>query len=142
MPQVFKIGGYLVYFWVNENDPLEPVHVHIAEGKPVKNGTKIWLTKAGGCILQNNNSQIPDRQLRYIMQIISARHEMIIGKWKEVFGERGCGQKLGPRVTGQGGSAHVFLQRTDGCSSMSYSEPIQLYHDNHGIRISNKHTSS
>ncbi len=87
MPQVFKIGGYLVYFWVNENDPLEPVHVHIAEGKPVKNGTKIWLTKAGGCFLQNNNSQIPDRQLRYMMQIISARHEMIIDKWKEVFGE-------------------------------------------------------
>ena len=36
MPQVFKIGAYLVYFWVNENEPLEPVHVHIAEGKPVK----------------------------------------------------------------------------------------------------------
>ena len=36
VPQVFKIGGYLVYFWVNENDLLEPVHVHIAEGKPVK----------------------------------------------------------------------------------------------------------
>ena len=28
VPQVFKIGGYLVYFWVNENDPLEPIHVH------------------------------------------------------------------------------------------------------------------
>ena len=40
MPQVFKIGGYLVYFWVNENDPLEPVHVHIAEGKPVKKRDK------------------------------------------------------------------------------------------------------
>ena len=87
MPQVFKIGGYLVYFWVNENDPLEPVHVHIAEGKPAKNGTKIWLTRTGGCILQNNNSQIPERQLRYMMQIISARHEMIISKWKETFGE-------------------------------------------------------
>ena len=23
MPQVFKIAGYTVYFWVNENDPLE-----------------------------------------------------------------------------------------------------------------------
>ncbi len=56
VPQVFKIGGYIVYFWVNENDPLEPIHVHVAEGKPAKNGTKIWLTKAGGCILQNNNS--------------------------------------------------------------------------------------
>jgi len=24
MPQVFKIGPYWVYFWSNENDPLEP----------------------------------------------------------------------------------------------------------------------
>ena len=85
VPQVFKIGGYIVYFWVNENDPLEPIHVHVAEGKPAKNGTKIWLTKAGGGILQNNNSNIPERQLRYIMQIISARHVDIVAKWKEVF---------------------------------------------------------
>mgnify|MGYP000302612130 CR=1 FL=1 len=34
MPQVFKIAGYTVYFWVNENNPLEPVHVHIAKGVP------------------------------------------------------------------------------------------------------------
>ena len=32
MPQVFKIGSYWVYFWSNESKPLEPVHVHIAEG--------------------------------------------------------------------------------------------------------------
>ena len=25
MPQVFKIGSYWVYFWANENDPLEPI---------------------------------------------------------------------------------------------------------------------
>ena len=25
MPQVFKIGSYWVYFWANENKPLEPV---------------------------------------------------------------------------------------------------------------------
>lgn len=34
MPQVFKIGPYWVYFWANENAPLEPVHVHVAEGAP------------------------------------------------------------------------------------------------------------
>lgn len=45
MPQVFKIAGYTVYFWVNENDPLEPVHVHIAKGVPSPNATKIWITK-------------------------------------------------------------------------------------------------
>jgi hypothetical protein len=42
MPQVFKLGSYWVYFWTNENNPVEPVHVHISEGKPVSNATKIW----------------------------------------------------------------------------------------------------
>ena len=37
MPQIFKIGKYLVFFWVNESFPLEPIHVHIAEVKPQKN---------------------------------------------------------------------------------------------------------
>ena len=29
MPRVFKMGPYLVYFWSDEREPLEPVHVHI-----------------------------------------------------------------------------------------------------------------
>ena len=37
MPQIFKFGPYYVYFWSNENDPLEPVHVHVCEGRPVAN---------------------------------------------------------------------------------------------------------
>lgn len=31
MPQVFRIGSYWVYFWTNENEPLEPIHVHVAQ---------------------------------------------------------------------------------------------------------------
>ena len=57
MPQIFKIGSYWVYFWSNENEPLEPVHVHVAKGQPVANGTKIWLTNAGKCLLCHNHSQ-------------------------------------------------------------------------------------
>ena len=56
MPQVFKIGSYWVYFWSNENDPLEPVHVHVAEGRPQANGTKIWITASGKCLVENNHS--------------------------------------------------------------------------------------
>ena len=51
MPQVFKVGSYWIFFWANENDSLEPVHVHVAEGAPTANGTKIWITKAGKCLL-------------------------------------------------------------------------------------------
>lgn len=50
------VSGYKVYFWSNENN--EPIHVHIAKGKPTSNGTKIWLTRTGGCILASNGSDI------------------------------------------------------------------------------------
>ena len=87
MPQLFRVGSYVVYFWINENNPLEPVHVHIANVKPTPNATKIWITRSGKCLIQNNNSRIPDRQLRILMQIIEARSESIIEKWQETFNE-------------------------------------------------------
>ena len=42
MPQIFRVGPYSIYFWSNENNPLEPIHVHIAEGKATANATKVW----------------------------------------------------------------------------------------------------
>lgn len=87
MPQVFRIGSYWVYFWANENEPLEPVHVHVAEGAPIANGTKIWITRAGKCYLSNNNSNIPDRVLRNIMKIIEARSDEVLQKWQSFFDE-------------------------------------------------------
>ena len=59
MPQVYKLGSYWVYFWTNENNPTEPIHVHISEGKPVPHATKVWITKDGKCSLANNNSKLP-----------------------------------------------------------------------------------
>ena len=53
MPQIFRIGTYTVYFWSNEGVPLEPIHVHIAEGRASANGTTapapsaIWESTAG-----------------------------------------------------------------------------------------------
>lgn len=86
MPQVFKIGSYWVYFGSNENDPLEPVHVHVAQGAPTANATKIWITAAGRCYLCNNNSHIPPHTLRNIMMIIEARSGEIVSKWRAYFG--------------------------------------------------------
>ena len=37
MPQIFRVGPYSIYFWSNENNPLEPIHVHIAEGNTMDN---------------------------------------------------------------------------------------------------------
>lgn len=87
MPQVFKIGPYWVYFWTNENEPIEPVHVHVSEGKPVQNSTKIWITAAGRTLLANNNSHIPEKTLRNIMRILESRNVEIVEKWKSYFEE-------------------------------------------------------
>ena len=86
MPQIFKIGSYLVYFWSNESKPLEPVHVHVSKGKPSEFATKIWITRRGKCLLCHNRSRIPERHLKYIIEIIEAQNKHIIKKWKEYFG--------------------------------------------------------
>lgn len=83
MPSLFTICGYKVFFWSREDG--EPIHVHVAKGKPSPNATKIWLTKAGGCILASNGSGISSKELNEIMAIISAQCFMICSEWKKHF---------------------------------------------------------
>ncbi|MGN1202484.1 MAG: DUF4160 domain-containing protein [Eubacterium sp.] len=87
MPQIFKLGPYWIYFWANESKPLEPIHVHISEGSPTVNATKVWITKSGKCFLCHNRSQIPERILKNMMRMIEARSVEIISKWYDYFGE-------------------------------------------------------
>ena len=87
MPQIFRIGPYLIYFWTNEGVPLEPVHVHISEGIPSSNATKVWITKTGKCLLANNNSKIPTKNLRVVLSILEARSCEIIETWVDYFGQ-------------------------------------------------------
>ena len=87
MPQIFRIGPYIIYFWSNENNPLEPIHVHVAEGRAVANATKIWITGTRKALLCNNNSMIPEKILKNLMRVIEANSEYIIDSWKKHFGE-------------------------------------------------------
>jgi len=83
LPSLFIISGYKVYFW--SDDGSEPIHVHIAKGKPTPNATKIWITRNGGCIIASNMSKIPDKELHELMEFISAQFFMICSTWKEHF---------------------------------------------------------
>ncbi len=83
LPSLFRIGGYLVFFWSNEGD--EPIHVHIATGRPSPNATKVWLTRSGQCIIANNAGRIPQNDLNELLDTISAQFFMICRKWKEHF---------------------------------------------------------
>ena len=87
MPQILRIGPYSIYFWSNEGDPLEPIHVHVSEGRASATATKIWITSTGKTILSNNNSKIPERMLSDIMDVIEARSFEIVRKWQDHHGE-------------------------------------------------------
>lgn len=87
MPSLFRLFGYVIFFWSNEGAPLEPVHVYVAKGVPNASATKIWITEAGGCIVANNNSKIPTKTLNAIVEVLENRSSYIIAQWNDVFGE-------------------------------------------------------
>ncbi len=87
MPQLLRIGPYVIYFWSNENTPLEPIHVHIAEGQAAPNATKLWISSNGKVMLCNNNSKIPERILQKVIRLVEANSTEIIEAWLEHFGE-------------------------------------------------------
>ena len=88
MPQIFKVGSIWVYFWANEGKPVEPIHVHAAKGRPRENGTKIWITENGKCLVaSHNDSDISVGELKTLLRVIEANSDEIIEKWIEFFGE-------------------------------------------------------
>jgi len=83
LPNLFTVSGYKIFFWSNEAN--EPIHVHISKGKPNAFATKVWLTKAGGCIVANNGSNILEKELSELTDFISAQFFLICREWKRFF---------------------------------------------------------
>ena len=86
MPQILRIGSYVVYFWSNEVRPLEYVHVHVASKRPTVDATKLWITSVGGVVVCNNDSQIPPEVLRKIARVVEANNKEIVATWVRLFG--------------------------------------------------------
>ena len=86
MPQLLRIGPYTFYFWSNESVPLEPVHIHIVEGRPTPDATKVWITATGRALLCHNKSKIPERVLNRLLRVVEANAGEFVQAWREHFG--------------------------------------------------------
>ena len=84
MPSIIKAFGYKIYFWSNENDPTEPIHVHVSK-VPQEHATKIWILSNGDVELENNNSHIPDNDLRKILKTVEEFSDDIKDEWRKYF---------------------------------------------------------
>lgn len=83
MPKLFLFQGFAIFFWTAENG--EPIHVHVAKGKPSPNATKIWLTRNGGCLLASNRSKLNKRELANVMDFVMLNHRQICMRWRDYF---------------------------------------------------------
>ena len=83
LPTLFEIYGYRVFFWSNEAG--EPIHVHVCQGKPTGNATKIWLPPESNPVVANNNSNIPTKELHRILKMIALNRDSIIAQWYDYF---------------------------------------------------------
>ena len=88
MPQLLRFGPYRIYFWSNEGLPLEPIYVHISNGIPNAEATKIWITQNKRALIANpNDKRISAKVLNRLVEMIEAQSDDIIAAWIERFGE-------------------------------------------------------
>jgi hypothetical protein len=79
MPVVFRFGPYKFFFYSNEGDPREPVHIHVRDGRSV---AKFWLKPA---VLMADSKGFDARALREISAIIGYNAVLIERTWNDHF---------------------------------------------------------
>ncbi len=80
MPVVFRCRGFRFFFYSNEGNPREPVHVHaVGEGDEAK----FWVKPAAHVAYSDG---LTPTTLRELTAEVQARSALIERKWHEYFG--------------------------------------------------------
>lgn len=80
MPVVFRYKGYRFFFYSNEGEPLEPLHIHVRRGDAV---AKIWL-KPYPEIAESYG--LSAHELRELLNVAIQHEDDIERYWNEYFG--------------------------------------------------------
>lgn len=80
MPTVLRLGGTRVFFFSNEGDPREPLHVHVRNADKL---AKFWVEPE---ISLEENFGFNSRELRDIETAIRDNEPLIRTSWDAHFG--------------------------------------------------------
>jgi hypothetical protein len=80
MPTIFLYDGFRFFFYSNEGDPREPMHVHV-----MKDGheAKFWLRPE---VALARSRGFDARTLARLERVVAARRELIERAWRGYFG--------------------------------------------------------
>lgn len=79
VPKVFESNGYKFFFFANEGNPKEPLHIHVRKGERV---AKFWIEPE---ISLDENYGFRSQELSWIQEEIEKNRELIRGKWNDFF---------------------------------------------------------
>ena len=79
MPVVFKYKGYRFFFYSNEGDPLEPLHIHVRRGESV---AKFWILPQ---VSLAESYAMSASELRELSRVVEKKRELIERYWNEHF---------------------------------------------------------
>ncbi|MCR8640274.1 hypothetical protein BEN44_17020 [Leptospira interrogans serovar Ricardi] len=80
MPKVFERNGYKFFFFSNEGNPRESVHIHVRKGEKL---AKFWLKPN---VKLEDNYGFNSKELNWIEEEIEKNLNLIEGKWNDFFG--------------------------------------------------------
>ncbi len=81
MPIILRYKGYKIYFFSNEGDPREPIHVHVRQGGAQ---AKFWLEPQ---VSVAKSFAMTAAELRDLTRVIEDNRTLIERSWYEFFGE-------------------------------------------------------
>lgn len=80
MPVVLRYKGYRFFFYSNEGDPREPLHIHVRKGEAV---AKFWVAPE---VKLADSYGMSGHELTELAQVVRDNREIIERTWNEFFG--------------------------------------------------------
>lgn len=80
MPVILRYRGYRFFFYSNEGDPTEPLHVHVRKGE---RAAKFWLEPA---VRLAESYRMEPHELNELQKVVEKNVKIIKRAWYEYFG--------------------------------------------------------
>jgi len=80
LPVVLKHEGFKYFFFSNEGQPREPLHIHVRQGERT---AKIWIEPT---VAVADSYKMTPKELKEILGIVQAQKDLIRRTWNEFFG--------------------------------------------------------
>lgn len=79
MPVVLRHKGFKYFFFSNEGNPREPLHIHVRKGERI---AKIWIDPS---ISVAESFKVTSKELKEILAVVQNQQDLIRRSWDEHF---------------------------------------------------------